>query len=124
MDALAILPIDATALVPIFITVYSYDNAAAPGYTNQLWIDEATGRVCYVSQHSHTQWHGNWTELPMSMASLRFNHAGDELNLKQAVLLRTVTGWRGVDYANRQVTMNRIFRVQWSEDTNSWNFVE
>ena len=115
---------DAIALAPLFVAVYSYDNASGPGYTNQLWIDEANGTVCYVWQHGHTPWHGNWTELPMSMASLRFNHAGDVLNLKQAILLRTVTGWRGVDYANRQVTMNRIIRMQWSEPTNSWNFVE
>ena len=105
---------------PTLVTIYRYENHSIFGWFNQLWVCEDTGLVMYVGIRGHTEWHGNFHLLDFNMASLTFHHHGEEHRLKHAVLCRWRHGWRGVDYANRQITLTRLTQLQYNHATGLW----
>ena len=93
------------------VEVFRYENHSTPGYINHLWVCE-TGAVLYHSSRGFTGWHGNFESLPRNMASLDFDYLGREHRLKNTLLVATETGYTGVDYRGRRVTMRRLFKMR------------
>ena len=83
-------------------------------------IEENTGLLMYDGVTGYTEWHGNFHEMPFNIASLTFHHHDEENNLKHAVLCKWQRGWRGVDYANRHITLTRLTRLHFDPQNGGW----